>query len=196
MSPLSRFGSDLTNTIRARSQTALHQEAGHTTVPGQLPPTLGSESVACPPGGVHIQHTPRGHTPCVPCGGCRGGLRPPSNPRAAARTRTGAFPLVRDASWACSPAMRGTRLSMPCRSGPRGLPVGRHRRDHHAAGVVVPEVVDAEASPRVPRPRAVLDVPSHRPAGSACVNHWSATMCIEPPCRMAHLQHAMRGLRI
>ena len=29
------FGSDLTNTIRARGQQWLHQEAGHTTVPDQ-----------------------------------------------------------------------------------------------------------------------------------------------------------------
>ena len=34
-SPLSRFGSDLTNTIRARGQHTPHQEAGHTTVPDQ-----------------------------------------------------------------------------------------------------------------------------------------------------------------
>ena len=35
MSPLVRFGSDLTNTIRARGQQGPHQEAGHTTVPDQ-----------------------------------------------------------------------------------------------------------------------------------------------------------------
>ena len=33
--PAFRFGSDLTNTIRARGQRGLHQEAGHTTVPDQ-----------------------------------------------------------------------------------------------------------------------------------------------------------------
>ena len=61
MSPACRFGSDLTNTIRARSQQALHQEAGHTTVLTRLPPTR-FRSHACLPGGVHIRDSRHRHS--------------------------------------------------------------------------------------------------------------------------------------
>ncbi|WP_420633427.1 transposase [Candidatus Palauibacter sp.] len=57
LSPLTRFGSDLTNTIRARGQTAPHREAGHTAVPGHTA-TNSVLNPACPPGGVHIRPKP------------------------------------------------------------------------------------------------------------------------------------------
>ena len=53
MSPACRFGSDLTNTIRARGHRGLHQEAGHTTVPDHKW-RAGGESGAGIPGDPQV----------------------------------------------------------------------------------------------------------------------------------------------
>ena len=61
--PVIPIGSDLTNTIRARGQRGLHQEAGHTTVPDQA----ATDSVLKPglptrgrPHTTHADHRFRG----------------------------------------------------------------------------------------------------------------------------------------
>ena len=64
MSPACRFGSDLTNTIRARGHRGLHQEAGHTTVPDQT----ATDSVPNPRLPIWGRpHTPfDSHLPAIP----------------------------------------------------------------------------------------------------------------------------------
>ena len=78
LSPLTRFGSDLTNTIRARGHTAPHREAGHTTVLGHTA-TNSVLNPACPPGGVqiHLLTPPRcgfRSTPITDASACRSGV--------------------------------------------------------------------------------------------------------------------------